>query len=302
MKNQLFVGISREVPIQKGGFLLIEDEPRAASQVRIFDPNIHSFNILEGLNYRRKCDIVETIDALFTRGESTLTKDTGLDFIADALDGATSLETLIEPPDKKSTTGHIWAYGKINRLMRSPVLRKMLCNETNFSFNPRSKIIARVNRAELGSFDALAVGLFLINQYRGQIIISDFGFYAREMHATLLHEHRLIAGVNFLDELPPKLRSLALLADIIPSGARFDDAEELAHARGHQRGTVAFNDYRDAGMRVRPLPPPQRTTARLERTRKFAAKERKQVAAGAQKPRRKFEGGTTWSAPDARGW
>ncbi len=39
------------------------------------------------MDYRRACDFVDAIDSIFDRGDSTLTKDTGLDFIAEALDG-----------------------------------------------------------------------------------------------------------------------------------------------------------------------------------------------------------------------
>jgi hypothetical protein len=60
---------------------------------------------------------------------------------------------------------------------------------------------------------------------------------------------RLIGGVNFLDELPERLRKRALLMDCVPSGATFEDAETLAlHAR-LVRGTVEFNDFVYAAMR-----------------------------------------------------
>lgn len=92
------------------------------------------------------------------------------------------------------------------------MLRRVLCNPTDqFSFNPRSVILARINRAELGDFDALALGLFVMSHYKGQIVVPDFGFYGREGHVSLIREERLIAGINFLGELPPKLRQTALL-------------------------------------------------------------------------------------------
>ena len=119
----------------------------------------------------------------------------------------------------------------------------MLCNPTNFSFNPRSVILARVNRAELGEFDATVVALFLIMQFKGQIVLEDGGFYLREMHSALIRENRLIAGVDFLDQLPPKLRQLAVLTDTVPSGTTFEDAETLAEYAGLQRATNEYNDF-----------------------------------------------------------
>ena len=138
-------------------------------------------------------------------------------------------------PDKKSLTGHVWAYGKVRRILRSPILRQVLCNRTNFPFKPGSVILTRVNRAELGEFDALVLGLFLMAHFKGQIVVPDFGFYGREAHVSLIREGRLIAGVNTLVELPPKLRQAVLLIkDKKGSGTTFDDAETLARYAGLQ--------------------------------------------------------------------
>jgi hypothetical protein len=191
--NQLYVGFAKEISLPKGGFLLIDDELWNIPRSRVFDPLEHSFNPIKNNNYRSACDFVEIIDALFSRGENTLTKDTGLDFIHDALEAAPkTLETLIEQPDRKGSTGHVWAYSKIRRILRSHVLFRVLCNPTNFSFNPNAKIQARINRAELGDFDALAIGLFLMSHYRGQLVIPDLGFYGREAHIS--REFRTIAA------------------------------------------------------------------------------------------------------------
>jgi len=65
--------------------------------------------------------------------------------------------------------------GLIEDLMTSPVPKCAWCNPTNFSFNPNSVIIAKLNRAELGGFDALVLGFFLMAQFRGQVIVQDFG-------------------------------------------------------------------------------------------------------------------------------
>jgi hypothetical protein len=94
-------------------------------------------------------------------------------------------------------------------------------------------ILAKVGRAALGDFDALVLGLFLMARFQGQIVVPDFGFYGREAHVSLIREKRLIAGVNTLEELPPKLRQAVLLIkDKQGSGATAEDAETLATYAG----------------------------------------------------------------------
>jgi len=233
--NQLYIGTKRVVePPKKGGYLLIADTVPKVRGAQLFDPKKHSFNALAQLDYRRICDIIDIFDAVFSRGDSTLTKDTGLDFIAERLaEKPRSFADLIPEPDKKATTGHIWAHGKIQRLLRSPVLRRVLCGTEPLSFKPSTVVLARVNRAELGEFDALVIGLFLMAQFKGQLVVPDLGFYGRDLHTTLLREERLIAGIDYLDQLPEKLRKTVLLVeDKVPAGALYDDAETLAKHAG----------------------------------------------------------------------
>jgi hypothetical protein len=98
-----------------------------------------------------------------------------------------------------------------------------------FLRGPDAKISARINRAELGDFDALVLGLLLTSHFEGQVIVPDFGFYRRDFHSRQIHEERLIAGVNTLNELAPRLRRIALLIkEKQASGATVEDAEELA--------------------------------------------------------------------------
>jgi hypothetical protein len=144
---------------------------------RTFDPLVNSFNPLEDLDYRKACTVVDIFDAIFSRGETTLTKDMGLDFISDVLDrkpaSFAEFADMIEQPDKKSSPGHVWAYSKVRRNLRSPILRDVFCGRPNFTFKRGSVNQARTNRAELGSFDALTLGLFLIAQFSGQIDYRD---------------------------------------------------------------------------------------------------------------------------------
>jgi hypothetical protein len=69
------------------------------------------------------------------------------------------------------------------------------------------------NGAELGEHDAKILGSLLISQFKGQIIVPDFGFYARDFHASLIRENRLIAGVHSLSELDRKMQHLCLLME-----------------------------------------------------------------------------------------
>jgi hypothetical protein len=132
----------------------------------------------------------------------------------------------------------------VNDVLASPVLRRVLCNPTNFSFNPRSVILARVNRAELGDFDALVLGLLLMAHFEGQVVVPDFGFYGRELHVSLIRENRLIAGINTLAELTPKLRqSVLLIPQKMSRGTTYEDAETLARYNRLAPGTNGFNDF-----------------------------------------------------------
>jgi hypothetical protein len=89
-----------------------------------------------------------------------------------------------------------------------------------FFIRPELDDFGWLNRAELGEFDALVLGLLLIGHFKGQLVIPDFGFYGREAHVSLIKEDRLIAAVNFLGELSSKLRNdVLLIKDRHASGA-----------------------------------------------------------------------------------
>ena len=64
------------------------------------------------------------------------------------------------------------------------------------------------------------------------------------MHSNLILQDRLIAGVNFLDELPLQLRrSFMSITDKHISRALYEDAVLLAKYAGDIPQTVAFNDF-----------------------------------------------------------
>lgn len=238
--NQLHVGFQKTIsPPQRGLFLHddVPDIPRA----RIFDPAVHSFNPLKDMTYRKARAIADVLYAIYPQGENTLTVRNGKRALLKALLSAKRLDQVDGDDEVK---------GLVEDILTSPVLRRVLCDTSNqFSFRPNSLILARLNRAELGDFDALVLGLFLIGHYKGQLVVPDFGFYGREAHASLIREERLVAGVNFLGELSPKLRNAVLLMDDkVPEGTTLEDAQTLADYARVPRGSNGFNTFVDRAM------------------------------------------------------
>jgi len=240
--NQLYVGFSKQIELPKGGFLFIDDEVREIPRSRVFDPMLHSFNPLADIDYKKARELADVLYTVYPQGENTLTVRNGKRLLLGALLGANRLDRVQggfgrNPGDDEVS-------GLMGDILASPVLRRVLCNPTNFSFNPNSKIMAKLDRAVLGDFDALVLGLLLMAQFKGQVVVPDFGFYGRDAHMSLIRQGRLVAGVNTLVELSPKLRQAVLLMpEKIGSGTTADDAETLAIYAGHTRATVAYNDY-----------------------------------------------------------
>jgi hypothetical protein len=239
--NHLYVGFTRNVELPKGGFLFIDDEVRDIPRSRIFDPLKHCFNPLKNLEYKKARELAELLYTLSPQGENTLTVRNGKRAL---------LKALLEADRLDEVKGEEEVSGMVGDLLASPVLRRVFCETAPvFSFNPRSVIQARINRAELGEFDALVLGLFLIGYYKGQVVVPDFGFYGRDAHASLIRENRLIAGVNTLAELPVKLRqNVLLIKDKVAEGGTFEDAETLAGYAGLARGTNGYSDFVQRGM------------------------------------------------------
>jgi hypothetical protein len=69
------------------------------------------------------------------------------------------------------------ALGTIDDLLFSPVLTSVLCGGGEpFRFGRKQSVVARIDRAELGDFDAFILALLLIGQHKGQVILPDGGF------------------------------------------------------------------------------------------------------------------------------
>lgn len=95
----------------------------------------------------------------------------------------------------------------------------------------------------------MVLGLLLVAYYKGQVVVPDFGFYGRETHTGLIRESRLIAGVNTLQELPPRLRqNVLLIKEKVAAGTTVEDAETLAGYARLASGTVAFGDFVTAAV------------------------------------------------------
>lgn len=226
-------------------FLLIDDgelidqlELPGRRKVLVFDVAKHSFNPLRKINYFRAREIVSIFNSIFPEGEDTLTKATFNFQLLEALShNPKRLATLI--PDTNDTE---YAYQKIQTLLLSPVLNDVLCRPTNVSFT--GIILARLDRAKLGDFDCFVLANLLIQQYRGQIVIPHFDFYAAPHHMALIRQNRLIAGVTVLNRLPEIIRTEVLLvSDKTGSRSTADDAETLARYSGIAPGTNAYADF-----------------------------------------------------------
>lgn len=241
--NTLYIGFHKEIELPKGGCLLIDDEIREVPRwrhPRVFDPLLHSFNPLAKMDYRKARELADALYTISPQGQDTLTVRNGRRALVRALLKADWLDDV---------KGDEEVSGMIGDVLLSPVLKKVFCGTPNFTFNPNSVNMARINRAELGEFDALVLGLFLIATFRGQLVIPDLGFYGRDAHAGLIREGRLIAGVNTLQELSPRLRQAVLLIDDkVGAGTTADDAETLAQYAGLMPRTNGFNAFVEDAM------------------------------------------------------
>lgn len=237
--NTLRIGLSAEIELPPGGFLYIDDDlpPVLPNNRRVFNPTAHCFNPLKHIDYKRARSLADTLYTLYPQGENTLTVRNGRRQLLHALLNSKRFNEIRAGEE---------AQGVIDDILASPLLRRVLTHKKHqFTFNPKIKTFARINRAELGDFDALALGLILMNYYKGQLIIPDFGFYGRDAHTNLVRENRLIAKVNYLDELPLRIRRACLLIkDKEARGALYDDAVLYAKLKGYRPDRDhADNDY-----------------------------------------------------------
>jgi hypothetical protein len=87
-------------------------------------------------------------------------------------------------------------------------------------------VIANLDRGKLGDTTARLLGGLLLVHSQGPVVVNDYGFFATPVP---LPQGRFTLAVNFLDELPPRLRQEVLGIDdktVFKTNKR--DAEELA--------------------------------------------------------------------------
>lgn len=244
--NKLYVGLNTKIPAPTKPCLFIHDEFPDVPLATRFDPRTHSLDVFKNMTPRRARELADLLYTAVPEGQNTLTVRNGKRTLAPLLRDADRFDR-IATTDEEATA-------MLADLLFIPELRHPLTNtRKRFSLKQHSIILARLNRAELGDFACLVLGFILISMYKGQIVIPDFGFYGREVHISLVRENRLIAGLNFLGELPLRLRNaILLIKDKHAHGALFDDAELLAKYRGLRpdptREDNDFNGFVKAAM------------------------------------------------------
>jgi hypothetical protein len=256
--NHLLIGTAdktdRLLEVAAPPFLLIDDGPTADAfadhfpKANQFDLAEHSFNPLHAIEYKTARDFATALYTASPEGENTLTVRNGKRALLRLLlDNPTRLDKL---PSTDADPGTTEALAMVDDVLLSPVLKKVLCSPPpHFTFtSPRMKyprsVIVKLDRAQIGDFDAFLLCALLIGQHLGQIILPDFGFYGRDLHISLIRQNRLVAGVNFLSELTTTLRhAVTLIEDKIPLQCSWEDAQLLARYAGLMPETTAHTDF-----------------------------------------------------------
>jgi hypothetical protein len=249
--NTLIVGtdksdISKNLPTE---FMMIDDgaiidtltfPPTFA--VNELDLSFHAFNPLKNIDYKRACDFVSLINALFPEGEQTLTRrSSNLVLLRALLSAPDQLETLITL--NKQHPGTVDAFEKIARILLSPTLKPFLTRTTNFSL--KGVVLVRLD-SSIPAFDRKVIGNLLISNYQGSVVIPNFGFYACPFHASLIEEGRISIGVHNLNEVPWLQNCLHHFQkdDVHPMRCNAEDADTLAtHFSGKPKGTDGYSSY-----------------------------------------------------------
>lgn len=225
-------------------FLIIDDGTiidQIHRRARRFDIEKHAFNPLKDMTYQRARTFLDVLNAVFPEGDNTLTRRYSNFVLLNALLAKPRMLSELIPKPNPKDTGALDAYQKIQTLLLSPVLERVL--NTGLSFPFQGTILAKIDRAILGDFDSFVLGNLLISLYPGPVVIPDFGFYACPSHVGLIRQDRLIAGISSFDEVPRFRNHLLLFGKKIGSRCTPDDAELLASYAGIRPGSNGYNDY-----------------------------------------------------------
>ena len=242
--NKLFIGKNKIEP--RGACLFIHDQVPRRPLAQVFDPANHSLDLLRRVTPRQARDLAKALYAVEPEtGKSTLTIRYARRALGPLLFAADRFDLIKVPPNiPKSAKEELETL--ISDLLFDPTIKSALTGENPiFALKPHTTILARLNRAEIGDDASLILACILIALYQGQVVIPDFGFYGRDAHVNLIRENRLIAGVNYLAELPPQLRRAALLIeDKRANCALHEDAVTLAQFAGLRPDPLRQdNDY-----------------------------------------------------------
>ena len=119
---------------------------------------------------------------------------------------------------------------KLGTLLMSPMIRNIVGQEHTLFSDKTRIIIANLDRAKLGDITARLLGGLLIARSTNTVVINDYGFFSAPLP---LPQNRFTVAVNFLDELPQRLRN-----DVLGIDQKFvfkthkKDADELSfHVR-----------------------------------------------------------------------
>jgi hypothetical protein len=170
---------------------------------------------------------------------------------------------------------------KIGTLLMSPMIRNIVGQKETLFFDANI-IIANLDRAKLGDTTSRLLGGLLSARSQGPVLINDYGFFSAPLP---LAEDRFTVSLNFLDELPQKLKQDVLGIDdkyVFKTNKR--DAEELAFYVGvlNPRQLTDLDPdqvYTSAGQRFNPERPPslKRLRALKKRTRACHTRPRAKV-------------------------
>jgi len=245
--NSLLLGLNDKTELLNTtpGFLLIDHGPlcdlfaQRFKRAKHFHPEDDSINPLDGITEDRARDLADILYSYKDSGKDTLTVRNGKRALMHALAKGKRLDEL----EFDTSDSGKEAQATVDDIMFSPLLRKCLTT-TNFAIrhgNPPTSVIAWVDPKRIGRFNAFFIASMLAIRHPGQIIISDFGRYARNFHLQLMDENRLSIGLNRLSELDEDMRESVLLFEE-KSGRRCTrkDAETLADYSGWGRST---NEY-----------------------------------------------------------
>lgn len=243
--NKAYIGFHVKPSVPEGPVLLICDElPEVALPFqRVYQPEKQSIDVLRGIDERRAEELSDSLYDIYPES-TTLTVRNGRQDLRDALLKADRLEKV---------TGTEEVDRVIRDILFQPVVRNALCSRSSvFRIAKENVVVARLNRKEIGDKAALIIGLVLLNMYKAQVVVEDFGFYGRRAHRRLVREDRLIAQVNSLKELPEELRNSFLsIREREGKGVLFDDAETIAKLDGLRPGRNEFNDRVDELMSIK---------------------------------------------------